>query len=57
MKKSSFIALILGTIGIVFFSLGMCMCMISEWDMFQQGIVCGVIGPAHHSADLAQDGG
>lgn len=44
MKKSSFIALILGTIGIVFFSLGMCMCIISEWDMFQQGIVCGVIG-------------
>lgn len=44
MKKSSFIALILGTIGIVFFSPGMCMCIISEWDMFQQGIVCGVIG-------------
>ena len=44
MKKSNFVALILGTIGIVFFALGMCMCMISEWGMFQQGIVCGVIG-------------
>ncbi len=44
MKKSNFVALILGTIGIVFFALGMCMCMISEWGMFQQGIVCGAIG-------------
>nr|WP_325195020.1 hypothetical protein [uncultured Oscillibacter sp.] len=44
MKKSSFVALILGTIGIVFFALGMCMCMIAEWGMFRQGIVCGVIG-------------
>lgn len=44
MKKSSFVALILGTIGIVFFALGMCMCMIPEWGMFRQGIVCGVIG-------------
>lgn len=44
MKKSSFVALILGTIGIVFFALGMCMCTIAEWNMFQQGIVCGAIG-------------
>ncbi|MDY3692179.1 MAG: hypothetical protein SO072_09430 [Dysosmobacter sp.] len=46
MKKSNFVALILGTIGIVFFALGMCMCMIPEWGMFQQGIICGVIGLA-----------
>ena len=44
MKKSNFVALILGTIGIVFFALGMCMCMLLEWGMFRQGIVCGVIG-------------
>lgn len=44
MKKSSFVALILGTIGVVFFALGMCMAMLPEWDMFRQGIVCGVIG-------------
>lgn len=44
MKKSNFVALILGTIGIVFFALGMCMCMLPEWGMFQQGTVCGVIG-------------
>lgn len=44
MKKSNFVALILGTIGIVFFALGMCMALILEWGMFNQGIVCGVIG-------------
>ena len=44
MKKSNFVALILGIIGGVFFALGMCMCMLPEWGMFNQGIVCGVIG-------------
>lgn len=44
MKKSNFVALILGTIGVVFFALGMCMALLPEWDMFNPGIVCGVIG-------------
>ena len=44
MKKSNFVALILGTVGIVFFALGMCMALIEEWGMFHQGIVSGVIG-------------
>ena len=44
MKKSNFVALILGTIGGVFFALGMCMCLLPEWGMGMQGIVCGVIG-------------
>ena len=44
MKKSNFVALILGTIGGVFFALGMCMCMLPEWNMFHQGIVCGAVG-------------
>ena len=46
MKKSNFIALILGTIGIVFFPLGMCMALLPECGMFSQGVVCGVIGLA-----------
>ena len=46
MKKSNFIALILGTIGIVFFALGLCMAMLPEWGMFNQGVICGVIGLA-----------
>lgn len=44
MKKSNFVALILGTIGVVFFALGMCMTMLPEWGMFHRGVVCGVIG-------------
>lgn len=44
MKKSNFVAMILGTIGMVFFALGMCMALIEEWGMFRQGIVSGVIG-------------
>ena len=52
MKKSNFIALILGTVGTVFFALGMCMATIVEWGMFRQGIVCGVIGLVVLLADL-----
>lgn len=44
MKKSNFVALILGVIGGVFFALGMCMALLPEWDMRNQGIVCGIIG-------------
>lgn len=44
MKKSNFTALILGTVGIVFFALGMCMALLEEWGMFNKGIVTGVIG-------------
>lgn len=44
MKKSNFVALILGTIGVVFFALGMCMALIPEWGMFHQGVGCGVAG-------------
>lgn len=44
MKKSNFVALILGTIGGVFFALGMCMALLPEWGMAQQGVICGVIG-------------
>lgn len=44
MKKSNFVALILGTISGVFFSLGMCMALLLEWNMGNQGIVSGVIG-------------
>ena len=36
--------MILGTIGMVFFALGMCMALIPEWGMFRQGIVVGAVG-------------
>lgn len=44
MKKSTFVAMILGTIGGILFALGMCMALIPEWDAFNQGVVMGVIG-------------
>ncbi|MCL2817666.1 MAG: hypothetical protein FWD39_04690 [Clostridiales bacterium] len=44
MKKSSFITMIAGTIGGLFFAIGMCMCLLPEWDAFAPGVVMGVIG-------------
>lgn len=44
MKKSNFAALILGTIGTVFFALGMCMCLCMVFSYLVQGVVVGLIG-------------
>lgn len=44
MKKSNFVAMILGTIGGILFALGMCMALIPEWNAFLPGIVMGVAG-------------
>ncbi len=44
MKKSNFVAMILGTVGGILFALGMCMALIPEWNAFKPGIVMGVVG-------------
>ena len=44
MKKSSFVALLFGMAGGVLFALGMCMVLLSEWDMFRPGIGFGCVG-------------
>lgn len=44
MKKSTFVAMILGTIGGILFALGMCMALIPEWNAFKPGVIMGVIG-------------
>ena len=44
MKKSTFVAMILGTIGGILFALGMCMGLIEEWNARSEGIIMGVIG-------------
>lgn len=46
MKKSSFVAMILGTVSGVLFALGICMSLIPEWDAFKPGIVFGCVGLA-----------
>lgn len=44
MKKSSFVAMMLGTVSGVMFALGMCMALLPEWNAFKQGIVFGGVG-------------
>ena len=44
MKKSSFIALIMGIIGGVLFSLGMCMALLPEWNAFIEGTILAAVG-------------
>ena len=41
MKKSSFVAMILGTVSGVLFALGMCMALLPEWNAFVEGIAFG----------------
>ncbi len=44
MKKSSFVAMMLGTVSGVLFSLGMCMALLPECNAFKPGIVFGAVG-------------
>ena len=46
MKKSSFAALVMGTISGMLFALGMCMALLPEWNSFTQGIIFGCVGIA-----------
>ncbi len=46
MKKENFITLILGTIGGLLFGIGMCMCLLPEWNAFTPGVVVTAIGAA-----------
>ena len=44
MKKSSFVAMILGTVSGVLFALGMCMALLPEWEAFTEGVIFGSVG-------------
>lgn len=44
MKKETLLEIILGTIGGLVFAVGMCMCLIPEWNMFQIGVVVAIVG-------------
>ncbi|MBD5115757.1 MAG: hypothetical protein HDT46_11280 [Ruminococcaceae bacterium] len=46
MKKENFIALILGTVGGLLFALGMCMCLLPEWNAFVPGVAVTAVGAA-----------
>lgn len=44
MKKSNFVTLVLGTISGMLFAIGMCMALLPEWNVFEEGVIFGVIG-------------
>jgi len=44
MEKKNFIKLVLGVVGGLLFSLGMCMCLLPEWNMFTAGVVFVAVG-------------
>lgn len=44
MKKETLLEIILGTIGGLVFALGMCMCLIPEWDLLKVGVVGSIVG-------------
>lgn len=44
MKKSSYIAMLLGTVSGVLFAQGMCMALIREWNSFGPGVALGCAG-------------
>ncbi len=46
MKKSSFVAMILGTVSGVLFALGMCMALVEEWNQLTSGVILGTAGLA-----------
>ena len=44
MKKETLLEIILGTIGGLVFAIGMCMCLVTEWNMLTPGVVTSIIG-------------
>ena len=44
MKKETLLEIILGTVGGLVFAIGMCMCLLPEWNLFTPGVVTTIIG-------------
>ena len=44
MKKKNFVSMIMSTIGGILFAIGMCMCLLPQWNAFTQGVVIGIVG-------------
>ena len=44
MKKETLLEIILGTIGGLVFAIGMCMCLLPEWNLFTAGVVTTIVG-------------
>ena len=46
MAKKNFMFLVLTVVGGLLFALGMCMCLLPEWNAFVPGLVLGAVGAA-----------
>lgn len=46
MKKKNFVSLVMGTIGGILFAIGLCMCLLPQWNAWTQGVVMAAIGTA-----------
>ena len=44
MKKNQFITLVIGVVAGLLFSLGLCMCLLPEWDAFTLGVILTSVG-------------
>ena len=44
MKKSTFVNLMVGVVGGLLFGVGMCMCLLPEWNAFREGVVVAAAG-------------
>ena len=44
MKKETLLEIILGTVGGLIFAIGMCMCLIPEWNMLKTGVIVSIVG-------------
>lgn len=44
MKKETLLEIILGTVGGLVFAIGMCMCLVTEWNMLKVGVVVSIVG-------------
>ena len=46
MKKKDFVRLVLGVVGALLFSVGLCMCLLPEWNAFREGVAVSAVGGA-----------
>lgn len=44
MKKKTFWNLLLGVVGGLLFSVGLCMCLVAQWNAFEQGVPVTAVG-------------
>jgi len=44
MKKDTLLEIILGTVGGLIFAIGMCLCLVTEWNTFKIGVVVALVG-------------